>query len=157
MDLCLFIPSSPLHTSISVSIFPDPRSPGLAPSPPTNLRQANRNRGRPHSASAVSCSATSVFLSDHRSGSRGNLKRKRTGMEKNEKAGKWERYFAILRTGIRVAKSYPQTTLPGADLLTTYICSAGLHVQLSRRCFKNARRNLGICWLGLRRSRKGKR
>jgi hypothetical protein len=44
-------------------------------------------------------------------------------MEKNDKAGKRERYFAVFRTAIRIAESYSQTTLLGVDLLNHLLTS----------------------------------
>jgi hypothetical protein len=48
-----------------------------------------------------------------------------------EKLESGKRYFAILRTGIRIARFYLQTTLLGADLLTT-----SLSLQACMRSFR---------------------
>jgi hypothetical protein len=77
-------------------------------------------------------------------------------MEKNEKAGKWERYFAILRTGIRVAKSYPQTTLPGADLLTTSPSLCRLACTAFEAVFQKRQTKFGDLLAWLEEVKKGK-
>lgn len=149
VDLCLlvclfvsfFLPSSlpPLSTLQSPSRSPRIRAlPVWHPSPPTILRQAHRNRGRPHSASAVSCGATSVFPSGRHACATAiiapeavELEKKKKlgmlGMEKNEKAGKGEKNKKILRHladwgSVWRDFSSAETTLHRADLLTTCIC-----------------------------------